>query len=259
MRLNFDWNTTKQLKPLEILLAFILPSSFAFVGFRVVLPWLVNNGYPKVIMWGIVASIMLFIFAIVGLLLVSSESRKLNISLKERLLIKKVSTKQWLISLGIMIVGIALAQAVSPFIFNFMELTGLSIPDYMPFWLDPSINPMETDMAILSPNYPMSGNYAIVIVMGIALMLNILVEEIYFRAWLLPKMQSLGKWSWVINGLLFALYHTFQLWLFPMLVIVSLSITLTVYISKSILPAFTIHFIANFLLSIIGIIVLVFG
>jgi len=258
MKLTFDWNKTKQLKPFEILLAFILPSSFAFFGFRMVLPWLVNSGYPKVLMWGIVASIMLFTFAVIGLFLIHKESKKLNVSLKERLLIKKVSKKQWLICLGIMIVGILLAQVISPFINNFIELTGLSIPDYMPFWLDPSINPMETDMEILSPNYSIKNNYVIVIVMAITLILNILVEEIYFRAWLLPKMQSLGKWSWVANGLLFALYHTFQLWLFPMLVIISLSITLTVYLSKSILPAVTIHFIANFLLTIIGILALVF-
>ena len=259
MKLTFDWNETKQLKPLEILLAFVLPSLFAFFGFRMVLPWLVNNGYPKVLMWGIVASIMLFTFAVIGFILIRKEAKKLNISLRERLLIKKTSKKQWLICLGIMIVGIILAQAMSPFINNFIELTGLSIPNYMPFWLDPSINPMETDMEILSPNYSIKNNYVIVIVMSITLILNILVEEIYFRAWLLPKMQSLGRWSWVANGLLFALYHTFQLWLFPMLVIISLSITLTVYLSKSILPAFTIHFIANFVLSIIGILALVFG
>lgn len=259
MKLTFNWSETKQLKPLEILLAFILPSSFAFFGFRMVLPWLVNSGYPKVLMWGVVASIMLFIFAVIGFFLIHKEAIKLNISLKERLLIKKVPKKQWLICLGVMIVGILLAQAISPFINNFIELTGLSIPNYMPFWLDPSINPMETDVEILSPNYSIKNNYVIVIVMTITLILNILVEEIYFRAWLLPKMQYLGRWSWVANGLLFALYHTFQLWLLPMLVIISLSITFTVYLSKSILPAFTIHFIANFILSIIGILALVFG
>lgn len=259
MKTTFNWNKTKQLKPLQIVLAFILPSAFAFFGFRAVLPWLVNNGYPKVLMWGIVASIMLFAFAVIGLFFIHKESKALNISLKERLLIKKVSKTQWLICLGVMVVGIVLAQLLSPFINYFVEFTGLSIPDYMPFWLDPSINPMETNMEILSPNYSMKNNYAFVIVMVVTLLLNILVEEIYFRAWLLPKMQSFGKWSWVANGVLFALYHTFQLWLFPMLVIISLSITLTVYLSKSILPAFTIHFIANFLLSILGVLYLVFN
>lgn len=259
MKSTFNWNEAKQLKPFEIVLAFVLPSLFAFCGFRMVLPWLVNSGYPKVIMWGIVASVMLFTFAMIGFILIRKEAKKLNITVKERLLIKKVSKKQWLQCLGIMIVGLLLAQAVSPFINDFIELTGLNIPNYMPFWLDPSINPMETDMEILSPNYPLKNNYALVLVMAVTLILNILVEEIYFRAWLLPKMQSLGKWSWVANGLLFALYHTFQLWLFPMLVIVSLSITLTVYLSKSILPALTMHFIANFLLSILGILALVFN
>ena len=259
MKKTFDWNKTKQLKPLEILLAFIIPSTFAFFGFRIVLPWLVNSGYPKVLMWGIVASIMLLVFAIIGFYLIRKEAKKLNISLKERLLIKKVSKKQWLICLGIMIFGIVLAQIFSPFIPAFIELTGLSIPDYMPFWLDPSINPIETDLEILSPNYSVKNNYVLVIVMAVTLILNILVEEIYFRAWLLPKMQSLGKWNWVINGLLFALYHSFQLWLFPILIVISLSITLTVYLSKSIIPAFTIHFIANFLLSILGILFLVFS
>ena len=99
----------------------------------------------------------------------------------------------------------------------------------------------------------------VLVVMALALLLNILAEEIYFRGWLLPKMQRLGKWSWVVNGTLFALYHTFQLWMFPMIFVLSLATTLTVYLSKSILPAFVTHIVANFLLSIISIIVLVLG
>jgi len=86
MKLTFNWNETKQLKPLEIVLAFLLPSLFAFFGFRMVLPWLVNSGYSKVLMWGIVASIMLFIFAVIGIILIHKEAKKLNVSLKERLL-----------------------------------------------------------------------------------------------------------------------------------------------------------------------------
>ena len=258
MKPNFNWNETKQLKLFEILLAFFIPSSFAFFGFRFILPWLVNNGYPKLLMWGVIASIMLFVFAVVGISFIKKEAKRINISLKERLLIKKVSKKQWLICLRVMIFGILLAQIITPFITSFIEFTGLSIPDYMPFWLNPSINPMETDIEILSPNYSIRNNYMFVVVMVITLILNVLVEELYFRAWLLPKMESLGKWSWIVNGVLFAFYHTFQLWLFPMLVIISLCITFMVYYSKSIVPAFAIHLIANSF-SILTILLLVFG
>ena len=150
-------------------------------------------------------------------------------------------------------------MVVSPTVDFIKELPGLSIPDYMPFWLNPSIDPMNTDMDILSPNYSLKGNYTVLIIMSIALILNILAEEIYFRGWLLPKMQNLGKWSWVVNGFLFALYHTFQLWLFPMIFALSIATSLTVYFSRSILPAFVTHIVANFLLGIVGIIALVFG
>jgi membrane protease YdiL (CAAX protease family) len=259
MNLKFDWIKLKQLNLVQTILAFGLPSGFAFVGFRFILPWTVYHGYPKVLMWGIIASSMLLILSIIGIILIKKEAVTNNFSIWERLLIKKLNLKQWLICLGIMLVGIIVSSAISPTVEIFSKLPGLSIPDYMPFWLDPSINPMETDIEILSPNYALKGNYIVVIIMAITLLLNILAEEVYFRAWLLPKMQSFGKWSWVLNGLLFALYHTFQLWLFPMLLVVSLTTTLTVYISKSILPAFATHLIANFLLSVLGILALVFG
>lgn len=259
MKMDFDWNKITQLKPFEILVAFLLPSGFAFLGFRFVLPWFVSNGYPKVLLWGIIASIMLLIFSMIGLYLVSNESKKLKVSIWDRLLLNKITTKQWLICSGIMIIGIIVSVSTTPFIGTFINLTGLSIPDYMPFWLNPSINTVETDLEVLSPNYPLKGNHLIVIIMAITLLLNILAEEIYFRAWLLPKMQVFGKWSWVMNGLLFALYHTFQLWLFPTIIIVSLATSLTVYISKSILPAFVIHLVSNFLMTILGILALVYG
>ncbi len=256
---NFNWSKLKQLNLLQVILAFLLPSGFAFLGFRLILPWTVDNGYPKVLMWGVIASIMLLIFVIIGFILIKKEAKANNISIVDRLLIKKLGIKQWFISLGIMIIGIILSFAFLPLVEFFKELPGLSIPDYMPFWLNPSIDPMNTDMEILSPHYALKGNYWVVVIMSICLLLNILAEEIYFRAWLLPKMQTFGKWSWVLNGFLFALYHSFQLWLFPMIFILSLATTLTVYLSKSILPAFLTHIVANFLLSILGIIALVFG
>ncbi len=38
-------------------------------------------------------------------------------------------------------------------------------------------------------------------------------EEFLFRGVLLPKMNGVfGRWDWVINGLLFGLYHVVQPW-----------------------------------------------
>lgn len=56
---NFDWNETKQLSILQLILAFAIPSAVAYTGFRVVLPMLVESGTPTMIAWPVIASIML--------------------------------------------------------------------------------------------------------------------------------------------------------------------------------------------------------
>lgn len=39
-----------------------------------------------------------------------------------------------------------------------------------------------------------------------------LVEELYFRGYLLPRLAHLGRWGAVVNGILFALYHFWSPW-----------------------------------------------
>jgi membrane protease YdiL (CAAX protease family) len=43
-------------------------------------------------------------------------------------------------------------------------------------------------------------------------LLGPIVEELYFRGYLLPRMSRLGKWAPLVNSLLFSLYHFFTPW-----------------------------------------------
>lgn len=95
--------------------------------------------------------------------------------------------------------------------------------------------------------------------MAITILLNILAEELYFRAWLLPKMSKYGNISWVINGTLFALYHSYQLWLLPTILVASLLMAFIIFKSKSIWLTLAAHFVGNFLFTILGILMLVMG
>lgn len=40
---------------------------------------------------------------------------------------------------------------------------------------------------------------------------NFLGEELYFRGYLMKKTAFLGKWNWIVNPLLFAVYHLWQI------------------------------------------------
>jgi uncharacterized protein len=63
----------------------------------------------------------------------------------------------------------------------------------------------------------MSGNwgwYALIVVLS--LFNTVLGEELLFRGLLLPRMQgAFGRFDWVANGFLFALYHLHMPWVIP--------------------------------------------
>ena len=49
-----------------------------------------------------------------------------------------------------------------------------------------------------------------------ALFNTVVGEELLFRGWLLPRMAGVcGRWDWLVNGVLFGLYHLHQPWGLP--------------------------------------------
>ena len=53
--------------------------------------------------------------------------------------------------------------------------------------------------------------YGLVGVFGVVI--GPLVEELYFRGFLLPRMQYAGRWAPLLHSLLFAIYHVFTPWM----------------------------------------------
>ena len=255
---NFEWKKSKQLSVVQFLLATFLPSGFAYVGFRVVLPKLVNSGTPSLIGWPAIAILMLLVFVLLAIYLMRSEAKELGISLWERMCFKRLTGKEWGIAIGLLVLTFVLVMGVQGVVPSFMDAFGLTVPDYMPFFLNPEINPATADAAILSPGFALQGQYSVLILFALALFLNILTEELYFRAWMLPKLSRYGSWGWVINGILFAFYHTFQIWQLPIILVASLSFAFVFNKTKSIWPIFAIHLLIN-TMSLLSILTLVAG
>ena len=242
---DFDWIDTPQFHWIQIFFAFAIPSAIAYVGFHFILPIVYNSGVAAVVAWPAIASLLLAAFTIVPLLLMRREARQLNISLRSRMCLKPISRKQWLFAILVLVIGLVAAIGFGRLIPLWSELIGLQAPEYFPFFLDPTIDPMSLDPKILTPGFELKGAYWLIGLITLTLLLNILVEEFYFRAWLLPKMQSLGKLSWVVNGIAFALYHSFQLWLIPQILPLSLFMAFVIFKTKSIWPVLCIHMAVN--------------
>jgi membrane protease YdiL (CAAX protease family) len=68
-----------------------------------------------------------------------------------------------------------------------------------------------------------------------------LVEELYFRGHLLPRLERLGIWAPVVNAVLFALYHLWSPWLFVGRVLGVLPFAYAVWRRRSIYIGIAVH------------------
>ena len=255
---SFRWETAPQLGVIQLLLATFIPSGIACIAFHVILPSIVRSGLPVLVAWSAVASMALLAFLVVAVGLLRTEARRLGVTLWSRMCLTNPPLRLWLLAAGVFAVVVILSWPVGLVVVPVMQVVGFNVPDYMPFFLNPEIDPLTTDMTVLSPDLPLRGRYALLPLVGVTLVLNILTEELYFRAWMLPKLSRYGVWGWAINGVLFAFYHLFQLWLLPVLLVVSLGSALICYLTRSIWPAFAAHLILN-MLALVGLLTLILG
>jgi len=71
------------------------------------------------------------------------------------------------------------------------------------------------------------------------------VEELYFRGYLLPRLSRFRGWAPLINVLLFSLYHFFSPWQNPVRIIALLPMVFLVWRKKNIYLGIWVHFAGN--------------
>ncbi len=71
------------------------------------------------------------------------------------------------------------------------------------------------------------------------------VEELYFRGYLLARMQVWGKWAFFVNALLFSLYHFWQPYIYLTLLLSLLPMTYAVWKTKDLRLGILTHCLLN--------------
>jgi membrane protease YdiL (CAAX protease family) len=59
-----------------------------------------------------------------------------------------------------------------------------------------------------------------------------IVEELYFRGYLLPRLSYLGGWAIMVNSLLFALYHFTTPWALVSRTLITLPLAYVAYLVR---------------------------
>lgn len=153
-------------------------------------------------------------------------------ALAERFRLKRMSGGDWLYVLALF-AAMAVFQGLLAFTARWLIQFKLFSP---PEFLIPAVDPrlkqnLVTDVLM---GIPLKGQWWIAIVYFIALLFNIFGEEFWWRGYILPRQElAFGKWTWVIHGVLWTMFHVFWKWNLIALLPSCLALSYVVYVRKN--------------------------
>lgn len=192
-------------------------------------------GYPKVVILGF--SIIFSTIPIeLGYLFYVAKKEEGTFNIFKILGLKgKLKVKVFILySLSLIIVGGILLIALKP-LSNYLLKTVFS---WIPSWYN-----FVQDLSLFSKNYII---IAILVSFFIMTLIVPIIEELYFRGFLLARMKWMGKYSVLFNVILFSVYHFYSPWLIITRIAAMLPLYYFVYKKDSLKLGIVVHCLANF-------------
>jgi membrane protease YdiL (CAAX protease family) len=234
------------LQPLPLRLSAILFGILALAmaaSIYLFMPWLASLGIPDYkcfLAAHIVPMALLFGAALVGLYRIERYPVTWG-SLAERFRFPRLRFKDVLWALAIYVALMLGYGVTSQFGAALVAGGVMPIPAGLSTWMDPRI-PMVQQVA----GGAFRGNPEIVLLWFVMLFFNIAGEELWWRGYLLPRQElAHGRWTWLVHGLQWTLFHLFKWWDVLGLLPVCLIIAFAAQRLKNNWPVFIAHYIFN--------------
>jgi uncharacterized protein len=216
--------TSQSIKPhtiLQTVILHLLPGVLITLFYYIIAPYILNLGFP--VENALLLSILLVLAPVeLGYLLYKGYKKNGKLALKNIVIYReKIPFWQYFV-----IVPLILSWAIAVFIF--MTPVDNFIIQNLFGWLPSFFTPSQNINLISQYSQPI-----LLTTIGLNLVINGIVgpvvEELYFRGYLLPRIPASRVWSPLISVVLFSLYHFFSPWqnitriiaLIPMIYVVS--------------------------------------
>ena len=193
---------TEQLGVLPLLGLFLVPGALMTVVYVAIAPFIETAGFPPIAALLLAILIVLVPFEL-GVILRASRDRPGGI----RSVVpyrRSLPLRDWVWLVPVLIValfvGFGLSMAIEPTVID-------SLFGWVPDWFVRPIDPdrvgeysREAWLVTLAAYFVLNG------------LVGPIVEELYFRGYLLPRMEWMGRWAPLVNVSLFSLYHFWSPW-----------------------------------------------
>ena len=182
----------------------LLPGALVTLGYVLLVPPLLRLGISNFITLNLLAVVVLVpvemgILYRAGVLKNGSFSLRGIVCYREKISIPQLIGFALLIFVWSALISLVVTPIADTLIIN-------SLFSWLPGWFF-----LDTNFAALSrPTLILTLSLSLICTSWIAPV----VEELYFRGYLLPRLSRFGNWAPLINGVLFTLYHFFTPWAF---------------------------------------------
>ncbi len=234
--------TTQNLKPLPLWQAIIwfgIPAIVTGASIYFLMPYLMERGLTEDASESIaflIPAIFMLALALVAYRLEGSPMTWAG--LKSRFRIRRMTGKDWLWTGALLvwwgIYGLVLAPILLKPIFEGINNGIIPIPDFVPASVDPRQASSAMDAEV--------GWWSVITFLLVAT-IGVIGEEFLWRGYILPRQElTHGKWTWVIHGVLWALFHAFKYWAVPVMMLGTLALSFVSQRQKSTMPALIVHY-----------------
>jgi membrane protease YdiL (CAAX protease family) len=227
------------------LLYFGIPSLVATLGIYVGIPAFNRAGvalFPTFMLFTAGPLVLMFMAALSAYRI---EGNPVSwVGVKERFRLKPIKGNEWLWTLGLVIVSVGGYILLLPTAKWLASFPLFAPPPFLPPVVDPRV--IESGIPSDLLGLKLHGNWWILGAYFVVLCFNIFGEEFWWRGYILPRQEIYhGKWTWLIHGILWNLFHVFWKWNLIALIPPTLSLSFVAYKLKNTTPGIISHWVQN--------------
>jgi membrane protease YdiL (CAAX protease family) len=214
--IEVDRTTSTLLKPIplwESLILTLAPAMLLYVFYSFMMPSLMQTvRYPFLVVyliaWGGGEALIFFASLVVYKTEGNPSTWK---AFTSRYRVHKMGRKDWGWLAGLFVFSIITYFGLTFTAEWLGSMPGFSPPDFFPSELTPGAAGKLIPGEFMG--LPLKGMWWVLVVYFFGWLFNILGEEFWFRGYMLPRQElTHGRYAWIVQGVLFTLFHIFWKW-----------------------------------------------
>jgi membrane protease YdiL (CAAX protease family) len=229
-------NTFPQQSLLKSTILHILPGVLVTLGFVVFKPLLDLSGYPPLMAF-LLAILLVDLPVMWSILLYAGWKQNGRLSLDGVILYREKLT--WKKFIAVFIGAFVVAYVLIMLAASLTEILTTKLFSGLPEWL---FLEEQSQYLAYAKNVLVAVFTFQLVLTGILLPWT---EELYFRGYLMPRISRYGKWTPLIGGLLFGLYHCWQPFGFVSVFLLGTMLGYVIWWQRDIRLSISLHVVAN--------------